>query len=652
MNSLLSLCMIVRDEEKVLRRCLESVQDLVDEMIIVDTGSIDRTKEIALEFTDKIYDFTWINDFSAAKNEAISKATSKWVLVLDADEYLDIEEHSKIINYLSQKDNTKPQGFTLPIYNLTDRAGSNNIIESDAVRIISNHPDIYFERPIHEQVKYKNGELPLQDVNFIIFHTGYTSDIIKNKDKRNRNLSIFNEMKLIKKFEEYDYFTLANEYEALGDIKKALYYYQRADTKKSRKMTFYVYCKYKIVTSLIQLGHFKEALKINDECIQLWPQYIDFLHIKAEFINQLGLFEDAIILFEQCIRQAEEKSTHKVNFWVISPDLAALSYSRLSEIYIAKQNYSKAVTSLIKLIELKHKELTNLTTLIHLLLLTDEVPVVISFLDNLYTENTISSLPLLFQASLFIGNSTLASHFFSKCSALNIKINSIYLIHYAFVTYDETLFRNELPNVPKQIQPDEIDYLNKLIGLGICLWKDNNLLLHLISTENNTNIMNTFNHLINNPSSEFLALNKADIQSVSNLLIDLYKSEYFDVYDWLIQQFPEQQDTFANLLGDYYYSNQQLNLAFDYYSMLIQKDKLDASGYANIGQYYLNTGNVFEAVEVFSKSIDLNPLVLKTYIKLFECSPSGTLKRNYIDQFLNFFPGYASTPITQKLFMK
>lgn len=84
-----SLCMIVKNEEEVLGRCLDSVQDLVDEIIIVDTGSIDRTKEIASTFTDNIFDFPWIDDFATARNHSFSKATKDYILWLDADDVLE-----------------------------------------------------------------------------------------------------------------------------------------------------------------------------------------------------------------------------------------------------------------------------------------------------------------------------------------------------------------------------------------------------------------------------------------------------------------------------------------------------------------------------------------------------------------------------------
>ncbi len=90
-----SLCMIVKNEEKVLARCLDSVSDLVDEMIIVDTGSTDKTKEIAYRYTDKVYDFEWIHDFSAARNFAFSKASCDYIYTADADEVINEENRER-----------------------------------------------------------------------------------------------------------------------------------------------------------------------------------------------------------------------------------------------------------------------------------------------------------------------------------------------------------------------------------------------------------------------------------------------------------------------------------------------------------------------------------------------------------------------------
>ena len=86
----ISVCMIVKNEELLLAQCLDSLQNIADEIIIVDTGSTDRTKEIASRYTDKIFDFPWIHDYSAARNFAAEQASMEYIYMADADERLDL----------------------------------------------------------------------------------------------------------------------------------------------------------------------------------------------------------------------------------------------------------------------------------------------------------------------------------------------------------------------------------------------------------------------------------------------------------------------------------------------------------------------------------------------------------------------------------
>lgn len=97
MDKLISLCMIVRDEEKVLARALDGVKDCVDEIVIVDTGSRDNTKRIAERYTDRIFDFEWCDDFAAARNFSFSKAEGEYILWLDADDIV-TEENARLLN--------------------------------------------------------------------------------------------------------------------------------------------------------------------------------------------------------------------------------------------------------------------------------------------------------------------------------------------------------------------------------------------------------------------------------------------------------------------------------------------------------------------------------------------------------------------------
>ena len=100
----ISLCMIVKNEENTLSRCLDSVRGAVDEIIIVDTGSSDRTVEIAKRYTDKVYGFDWIDDFSAARNFAFSKASSEYCMWLDADDVILKDDFEQLKNLKASLD--------------------------------------------------------------------------------------------------------------------------------------------------------------------------------------------------------------------------------------------------------------------------------------------------------------------------------------------------------------------------------------------------------------------------------------------------------------------------------------------------------------------------------------------------------------------
>ena len=105
----ISLCMIVKNEEKLLGRCLESVKDIVDEIIIVDTGSNDNTKTIANKFTNLVYDFKWVDDFSKARNYSFSKASKDYILWLDADDIILEEDRLKLLNLKNNKNYNGPK---------------------------------------------------------------------------------------------------------------------------------------------------------------------------------------------------------------------------------------------------------------------------------------------------------------------------------------------------------------------------------------------------------------------------------------------------------------------------------------------------------------------------------------------------------------
>ena len=179
----ISLCMIVKNEEKLLARCLDSVADIMDELIIVDTGSTDRTKEIAARYTDKIYDFEWIGDFAAARNFAFSKATMEYIYSADADEALD-EENREIFRRL--KENVLPEIDIVQMYyaNQLDFGTIYNFDRELRPKLFKRVRTFRWEEPIHEQIVL---EPVIYDSDVAILH-------LPDSNHKNRDLAAFARM--------------------------------------------------------------------------------------------------------------------------------------------------------------------------------------------------------------------------------------------------------------------------------------------------------------------------------------------------------------------------------------------------------------------------------------------------------------------------
>ncbi len=162
----ISLCMIVKNEERVLARCLDSVADLVDEIIIVDTGSTDSTKEIASRYTDNIYDFTWIDDFSAARNFAFSKASMEYIYSADADEVLS-EENREKYRILKQSMLPEVELVQMKYANQLQFGSVYNFDEEYRPKLFKRKREFIWEGAVHETVRL---EPVVFDSDIVITH--------------------------------------------------------------------------------------------------------------------------------------------------------------------------------------------------------------------------------------------------------------------------------------------------------------------------------------------------------------------------------------------------------------------------------------------------------------------------------------------------
>lgn len=160
----LSACMIVKDEAVFLPRCLESIKDVADQIIIVDTGSTDRTVDIAREYTQYVYFHPWEGDFSKHRNQSLGYATGDWILVVDADEEL-LADHSQVRCELND---STTDAVAARIIN--KNSGSGKDISFDSIRFFRNHQGFHYQGIVHEQLVGPNN-LKLSDIR--IMHHGY-----------------------------------------------------------------------------------------------------------------------------------------------------------------------------------------------------------------------------------------------------------------------------------------------------------------------------------------------------------------------------------------------------------------------------------------------------------------------------------------------
>jgi glycosyltransferase involved in cell wall biosynthesis/Flp pilus assembly protein TadD len=185
----LSVCVIAKNEEKFLGQCLKSVKDLAQQIIVVDTGSTDRTVEIAKEYGAEVHQFNWCDDFSAARNAALEHARGDWILVLDADEELPGDQQIRLQTDLA---NRKLIACRLPLVNRGQEAEGRSYVP----RLFRNAPGVCFHGRIHEQVfpslipLSKAWGLPTGLGTTQLLHHGYTAELTRDRGKVERNLRL------------------------------------------------------------------------------------------------------------------------------------------------------------------------------------------------------------------------------------------------------------------------------------------------------------------------------------------------------------------------------------------------------------------------------------------------------------------------------
>lgn len=305
----ISVCMIAKNEEKYIGECLKRLSRYDWEIVVVDTGSTDKTVEIALSFTPHVYHFEWVNDFSAARNFSISKASNDYILVVDCDEFLEAETTrilaETVISTLISQASPKQIGMLDRISPDADTTSdTSSLSEQLSAPLVHEHIARFFDRnyyhyqgTIHEQVTAIDGSIPdFVSIPLTFFHAGYSSAIIK-KQKASRNIFMLEAALQRTPQEPYLLFQLGQSYFGLSEYEQALPYFEAAlaiDINENEEylqtlVESYGYC-------LLNLKMYQKALELT--CIySLFSKQADFVFLMGLIYMNNAMFDQAVTEF-------------------------------------------------------------------------------------------------------------------------------------------------------------------------------------------------------------------------------------------------------------------------------------------------------------------------------------------------------------------
>jgi tetratricopeptide (TPR) repeat protein len=306
----LSLCMIVRDEQEMLPRCLASVADAVDEIVIVDTGSTDATVEIARSFGARVLFHEWTGSFALARNVSFDAAEGDWLLCLDADEVL-VEEDAPLLRSLTGR--TWREAFYLSETNYTGDLEDGTAVTHNALRVFRNRPEYRFEGRLHEQIAHcLPGYLPerVEASGVRIEHYGYLGAVRDSREKSRRNIELLRLQQSESPPTPFLHYNLGSEYAAAAEPQAALAEFERAwellqSLSDRDSYQFAPALMSRMVKALRACGRPVEAIARAEEGLLRFQGFTDLVLEQAIAAIALEQSERAIELLERCIEMGD-----------------------------------------------------------------------------------------------------------------------------------------------------------------------------------------------------------------------------------------------------------------------------------------------------------------------------------------------------------
>ncbi len=295
----ISVCIIAKNESTNIKTCLEALKPYNFEIVVVDTGSTDNTIALARRYTNRVYSFPWCDDFSAARNYSIEKATNDWILILDCDEVVEKFDVDGVQKMMAEGETYL--GQVVMMNEVCDSCG--NITYNNALLERFFHRSHYrYQCAIHEQISALDPNLQIlsKPIPVIVVHTGYNLSPEETKQKQLRNILLLEEAIKNKPLDPYLYFQLGQSTYLIGDIPRSLGAYEHALQLEPSSNVPYLKILYTNYASLLQQEkRYQEAIDILNDAGSLLDNYCDSSYLLGSIYYDMGHLPAAILQFIQ-----------------------------------------------------------------------------------------------------------------------------------------------------------------------------------------------------------------------------------------------------------------------------------------------------------------------------------------------------------------
>lgn len=338
----ISLCMIVKNEERFLAQCLESARPIVDEIIVVDTGSTDATMDIARRFGATVIERAWRNDFAWARNQAIDAATKRWILILDADEELLPESFAALEELKTTPAATT--GIWLRCFNEADDYQGTGAMSHLLVRIFPNRDDIRFKGLIHEYVSLGGSTSGIKAVHspVAIRHHGYLRDVVSGRDKGKRNFEIVKRAVEEEPNEPFHWFNYGTTAFLLGDYDEAKRGLEKMREINGAQPRGFMPNGLSALAD-VYTDKFKDPVSgeaAARQCLEFSPRYANAHFALGKALVMQGRLEDARMAFKMAI---DDKPYNHMQFVVDDQVSEWKAHSEIGATYVQEGNDVEAL---------------------------------------------------------------------------------------------------------------------------------------------------------------------------------------------------------------------------------------------------------------------------------------------------------------------